>query len=230
MLDQFNREIYYLRISVTDRCNLRCTYCMPKDGIKLKRHDEILSFEEILEIVKTAVKLGFYKFRLTGGEPLVRRGIVDLVKMLSSVQEVQTLAMTTNGNLSEALAGIIAAKDAGFEKTKLNIVLVDGFNDDEKEDFMKFADDNNLKARFIKKMDLKSGDYYKVEGGEGGHCAICNRIRLTADGKLRPCLFSDYEVDIRKEPSLEDAFLKVVNHKPERGYKTSNREMYQIGG
>ena len=161
---------------------------------------------------------------------LKKAGLTRLNISLDSLKEDRYKIITCGGNLSEALAGIIAAKDAGFEKTKLNIVLVDGFNDDEKEDFMKFADDNNLKARFIKKMDLKSGDYYKVEGGAGGHCAICNRIRLTADGKLRPCLFSDYEVDIRKEPSLEDAFLKVVNHKPERGYKTSNREMYQIGG
>ena len=119
MLDQFNRKIYYLRISVTDRCNLRCTYCMPKDGIKLKCHDEILSFEEILEIVKTAVKLGFYKFRLTGGEPLVRRGIVDLVKMLSSVQEVQTLAMTTNGILLPQYAKDLKNTEGGFYGTLL---------------------------------------------------------------------------------------------------------------
>jgi cyclic pyranopterin phosphate synthase len=267
MLDQFNREIYYLRIAVTDKCNLRCTYCMPKEGITLKSHDEILRFEEILEIVKTAVKLGFYKFRLTGGEPLVRRGIVDLVKMLSSAQGVKTLAMTTNGILlpqyakdlksaglarlnisldslkedryetitcggilNEALAGIKAAKDAGFEKIKLNVVLVDRFNDDEKENFKKFANENNLGVRFIKKMNLKSGDFYKVEGGEGGHCAICNRIRLTADGKLRPCLFSDFEVNVRAEKSLEEAIGKVINHKPEKGYKSNNREMYQIGG
>ncbi|MDI6731215.1 MAG: radical SAM protein [Candidatus Margulisbacteria bacterium] len=267
MLDQYNREIYYLRIAVTDRCNLRCTYCMPEEGIALKTHAEILSFEEIEEIVKTAVKLGFYKFRLTGGEPLVRRGIVDLVAKLAENKGVKILAMTTNGtllpsyasalksagltrlnisldsllperyaqitrggSLAAALAGIQAARAAGFEKTKLNVVLVDNFNVDEKEHFIQFADENGLKARFIKKMDLKSGDYYMVEGGAGGNCVICNRLRLTADGKLRSCLFSDQEVDVRKEKNLEEAFYKAVADKPEKGEKSKKREMIEIGG
>jgi len=266
MLDQFNRDIYYLRISVTDRCNLRCTYCMPKEGVKFKPHSEILSYEEIEEIVNTAVKLGFYKFRLTGGEPLVRRDIVKLVEKLAKIKGVKTLAMTTNGlllptyalglkkagldrlnisldslnperykiitcggNLNDVLDGIKAAKDAGFEGTKLNSVIVNGFNDNEKDDLKKFANKNNLKVRFVKKMDLKSGEWYGVEGGEGGNCSICNRIRLTADGKLRPCLFSDYEIDVRKE-GIEQAFMKVIGHKPEKGYKSDNREMAQIGG
>lgn len=266
MLDQFNREIYYLRISVTDRCNLRCTYCMPPNGIKFKPHNKILSYEEIAEIVKVAVGLGFYKFRLTGGEPLVRLGIVDLVEKLARINGIKTLAITTNGlllptyakelkkvglnrlnisldslnperykvitcggELKEALAGIEAAKEAGFEKTKLNAVIVNGFNDDEKEAFKKFADKYRMKIRFVKKMDLKSGEWYGVEGGEGGNCSICNRIRLTADGKLRPCLFSDFEVDVRKE-GIERAFIKVIAHKPKRGYRSINREMMQIGG
>ncbi|OGC08950.1 hypothetical protein A2246_00580 [candidate division WOR-1 bacterium RIFOXYA2_FULL_37_7] len=266
MLDQFNREIYYLRISVTDRCNLRCTYCMPKEGVKFKPHSEILSYEEIEKIVRVAVKLGFYKFRLTGGEPLVRKNIVSLVEKLAKINGVKTLAMTTNGlllpmyakdlkkaglnrlnisldslkaerykiitcggNLSDALDGIKASIVAGFSGTKLNAVIVDGFNDDEKDALRSFSHENNLKVRFVKKMDLKSGDFYGVEGGEGGNCCICNRIRLTADGKLRPCLFSDYEVDVRKE-GIEQAFLKVINHKPEKGYKSNNREMIQIGG
>lgn len=266
MLDRYNRDIYYLRIAVTDLCNLRCTYCMPEEGIKLKKHEEILSFEEIEEIVKVAVELGFYKFRLTGGEPLVRKGIVDLVKMIAQIDGVKTLAMTTNGillpqyarqlkeaglarlnisldslkperfseisrcgDLNQVLAGIRAAKEAGFEKTKLNAVIVDGFNDDEKEDLRKFAKENNMKIRFVKKMDLKSGDYYGVEGGEGGNCSICNRIRLTADGKLRSCLFSDYEVDVRKV-GIEEAFKQVVCSKPEKGEKSLKREMVQIGG
>ncbi len=266
MLDKYNRDIYYLRIAVTDLCNLRCTYCMPEEGIKLKKHEEILSFEEIEEIVKVAVSLGFYKFRLTGGEPLVRKGIIDLIKRLARIDGVKTLAMTTNGlllpkyakqlkeagltrlnisldslqperyktisrggDLDQVLEGIKAVQVAGFEKTKLNAVIVDGFNDDEKDDFRKFAKENNLKVRFVKKMDLKSGDYYGVEGGEGGNCSICNRVRLTADGKLRSCLFSDYEVDVRKA-GIKKAFKQVICSKPEKGDKSLKREMVQIGG
>ncbi|MBU0687100.1 MAG: radical SAM protein [Candidatus Margulisbacteria bacterium] len=266
MLDPYNRDIYYLRISVTDRCNLRCTYCMPEEGVTLKSHHDILSYEEIEEIVRVAVKLGFYKFRLTGGEPLIRKGILDLVRTLANIEGIETLAMTTNGlllpkyatelkavglsrlnisldslradryrqisrggDLTLALAGIQAAREAGFEKTKLNAVLVDGFNDDEKENLKKFAAENNMQARFIKKMDLKSGDYYQVEGGAGGNCSICNRIRLTADGKMRSCLFSDCEFDIRKE-GIEEAFRKAIGNKPQKGHKSLKREMIQIGG
>ncbi|MFH1347536.1 MAG: radical SAM protein [Candidatus Margulisiibacteriota bacterium] len=266
MLDRFNRDIYYLRIAVTDRCNLRCTYCMPEEGIRLKSHDDILSYEEIEAIVKAAVKLGFYKFRLTGGEPLIRKGIVGLVEKLAKIKGVKTLAMTTNGlllakyagelkaaglsrlnisldslkperyqeitrggNLNDALAGINATQEAGFEETKLNAVMVDGFNDDEKENFKKFAAANNMKARFIKKMDLKSGDYYGVEGGEGGNCSICNRLRVTADGKIRSCLFSDDEIDLRKE-GIEAGLKKAVVSKPQKGHKSLKREMIQIGG
>ena len=266
MLDQFNREIYYLRISVTDRCNFRCTYCMPKEGVKFKPHSDILTYEEIEEIVRVAVKLGFYKFRLTGGEPLVRKGVVSLVKNLANIEGVKTVAMTTNGSLlplyakalkeaglerlnisldsldperyktitcggdlNDALAGIQAAKDAGFVGTKLNAVIVDGFNDDEKDDLKKFANVHEMKVRFVKKMDLKSGEWYGVEGGEGGNCSICNRIRLTADGKLRSCLFSDFEVDVRKE-GIEESFIKVLGSKPEKGSKSGNRGMSQIGG
>ncbi|MBI5699283.1 radical SAM protein [Candidatus Saganbacteria bacterium] len=266
MLDRFNREIYYLRIAVTDRCNLRCTYCMPEEGIQLKSHGEILSYEEIEEIVKAAVRLGFTKFRLTGGEPLVRKGIVDLVGKLAAIDGVDTLAMTTNGlwlpefaallkragldrlnisldsliperyraitrggDLNQAIAGIQAAQSAGFEKTKLNVVLVDGFNEDEKENIKKFSETNRLRVRFIKKMDLKTGDYYGVEGGEGGNCSICNRIRLTADGKIRSCLFSDNEIDLRQE-GFEAGFKMAIADKPEKGHRSLKREMIQIGG
>ena len=266
MLDPYNRDIYYLRISVIDRCNLRCTYCMPAEGIKLKSHNDILSYEEIEEIVKVAANLGFSKFRLTGGEPLVRKGIVGLVKNLSKIKGVKTLAMTTNGlllpqyaqdlkaagltrlnisldslkperykeisrggELAQALAGIKAVQEAGFEKTKLNVVLVDGFNADEKETLKVFAELNKMKVRFIKKMDLKSGDYYKVEGGEGGNCSICNRLRVTADGKIRSCLFSDDEIDLRKQ-GIEAGLRKAVANKPAKGHKSLKREMIQIGG
>jgi len=239
---------------------------MPEEGITLKSHDDILSYEEIEEIVKTAVKLGFNKFRLTGGEPLIRKGIVDLVQRLSKIDGVKTLAMTTNGlllskyakelkaaglsrlnisidtlnperyktitrggDLNEALAGIKAAKEAGFTKTKLNAVLVNGFNDDEKQALKEFADKNEMKIRFIKKMDLKAGDYYEVEGGEGGNCSICNRLRVTADAKIRSCLFSDNEIDLRKE-GFEQGLIKAVENKPEKGHKSTKREMIEIGG
>ena len=266
MLDRFNRDIYYLRISVTDKCNLRCTYCMPAEGICLKSHDDILRFEEIEELVKTAVRLGFYKFRLTGGEPLVRRGIIDLVQRIARIDGVKTLAMTTNGllldkyakelkaaglsrlnisldslkpdrykeitrggDLNQALAGIKAAAEAGFTKTKLNAVIVDGFNEGEKENLKEFATDNNMTVRFIKKMDLKSGDYYGVEGGDGGNCSICNRLRVTADGKIRSCLFSDEEIDLRSE-GFEAGLKKAIASKPEKGNKSLKREMIEIGG
>ena len=266
MLDRFNREIYYLRIAVTDRCNLRCTYCMPEAGIKLRSHEDILSYEEIEEIVRVAVRLGFYKFRLTGGEPLVRKGIIGLVEKLAKIEGVRTLAMTTNGlllseyavplkaaglqrlnisldslipgryrqitrggNLGQALAGIKAAQMAGFEKTKLNVVLVDGFNDDEKEEFKKYAEENDLQVRFIKKMDLKNGNYYGVEGGEGGNCSICNRLRVTADGKIRSCLFSDDEIDLRKI-GFDAGLRRAIEEKPEKGHRSIKREMVQIGG
>jgi len=266
MLDRFNRKIYYLRISVTDRCNLRCTYCMPDEGIKLIPRENILSYEEIEEIVRVATKLGFYKFRLTGGEPLVRKGIVGLVARLARIEGVKILTMTTNGlllpeyahqlkedglsylnisldclnekryqeitrggRLSQVLAGIRAAREAGFETIKLNVVLIDSTKDMEQEGIKRFARENKLAVRFIRKMDLKNGVYFKVEGGDGGNCAICNRIRLTADGKLKPCLFSDYEVDVRKE-GLEKAFRKAILGKPERGERSIKRKMYEVGG
>jgi len=239
---------------------------MPEEGVCLKSHDDILSYEEIEKIVRTAVKLGFHKFRLTGGEPLIRKDIVALVRNLAQIDGVDTLAMTTNGlllpkyakqlkeagltrlnisldslkedryreisrggNLSQALGGVQAVKDAGFVKTKLNVVMVDGFNDDEKEVFKNFAAANNMKVRFIKKMDLKSGDYYEVEGGQGGNCSICNRLRVTADAKIRSCLFSDDEIDLRKE-GFEAGLRSAILCKPEKGHKSLKREMIQIGG
>ena len=266
MFDRFNRDISYLRIAVTDRCNLRCTYCMPEEGIKRKARGDILSYEEIEEVMKTAVKLGFYKFRLTGGEPLVRKDIVECVRRLANIDGVKTLAMTTNGlllpvyakglkavglsrlnisldslkaeryrqitrggDLTLAMAGIHAAQKAGFAGTKLNVVLLDGINDDEKEALCYFAAENNLGIRFIKKMNLKTGKFFEIEGSTGGSCAICNRLRLTADGKLRSCLFSDLEFDIRKE-GIEQAFKKAIQDKPEKGHKSLAREMVEIGG
>jgi len=124
MLDKFNRQITYLRISVTDKCNLRCTYCMPPEGINVQSHDNFLSFEEIVEVVKAGVRLGINKIRLTGGEPLVKRGIIELVRMIKRVNGVEHLAMTTNGTLVEQLAA--ALKQAGLDSINISLDTLDG--------------------------------------------------------------------------------------------------------
>ncbi len=216
MLDKFNRDITYLRISVTDRCNLRCTYCMPEEGIKLLDHNKILSFEEIVEIVRVGVSLSINKVRLTGGEPLVRKGIVDLVRMISSVEGIEDLSMTTNGillnDMAEPLAkaglnrvnisldtidplkyisitrnggiekvfkGIEAAKKAGLEPIKINCVIFKNESEQNARNVARFAKENNLQIRYIHQIDLRTGEFSVVEGGEGGNCKICNRLRLT---------------------------------------------------
>jgi len=266
MKDCIGREINYLRISVTDRCNCRCIYCMPEEGVVLKPHDEILSFEEIYEIAKYAVSRGINKIKLTGGEPLYRRGIVHLVKLLAEIPGVDDLGMTSNGimlppiasqlkeaglqrvnisldtlderryheitrqcELKDALKGIDAAVDAGLTPVKINMVLIPGVNEDEKEKMRHFAEINGLGIRFIKMMDLEHGIWSTVEGGIGGLCEECNRLRLSADGKLRPCLFHDLEYDVRKL-GIEEAYKLSLANKPVRGLHTSNRRMIQIGG
>jgi len=123
MLDKFNRQITYLRISVTDKCNLRCTYCMPPEGINVRSHDDFLSFEEIVEVVKAAVSLGINKIRLTGGEPLVKRGIIELVRMINRLEGVEHLAMTTNGTLLEQVAE--ALKEAGLDSMNISLDTLD---------------------------------------------------------------------------------------------------------
>ncbi|HPE55227.1 MAG TPA: radical SAM protein [Bacteroidales bacterium] len=266
MYDRFNRKINYLRISVTDRCNLRCTYCMPAEGIELVRHKDILSFEEILEVVKTGVEYGINKVRITGGEPLVRKGIIELVSMIARVPGVEDLSMTTNGalldlfagelanaglqrinisldtmdpkryreitrvgNLSSAISGIIAARLAGLSPIKINCVIKESPLEKDSQDVAQFCKQNDLEVRFIKEMDLENGRFSKVIGGDGGNCAICNRLRLTANGKIKPCLFSDLEFDIR-ELGVEEAFLKAVGQKPREGTKSKVNKFSNIGG
>ncbi len=266
MFDRFNRKINYLRISVTDRCNLRCTYCMPSCGIPLMHHQDILSFEEILEIANFAAENGITKIRLTGGEPLVRKGIVDLVSMLSGVKGITDLAMTTNGtlldqfalplkmaglkrvnisldtinpstyhaitrtgDLSSVLKGIEAAKKAGLTPVKINCVIKKSALEKNAQGVAAFCNENDLQVRFIKEMDLEEGIFSKVLGGEGGHCAACNRLRLTADGKLKPCLFSDLEFSIR-ELGIEQAFSKALGLKPKSGTGSKVNKFSNIGG
>ncbi|WP_461634233.1 GTP 3',8-cyclase MoaA [Labilibaculum euxinus] len=266
MLDNYNRNINYLRISVTDRCNLRCTYCMPEEGIDLMAHDEILSFEQITDFVKEAVATGINKIRLTGGEPLIRKGIVDLVKLLSDIHGIEEIAMTTNGILLDQFAdqlakaglrrvnisldtlnpekykkitrlgdikdvfrGIKAAQKAGLHPVKINCVRMLDADLDDLENLRQFCKSNNLELRFIKQMDLSTGEFSVVEGGEGGNCVECNRIRLTANGKVKPCLFNASEFD-SKELGNKEAIDKSINQKPKAGTKNKNGSFYGIGG
>ena len=266
MFDRFNRKINYLRISVTDRCNLRCKYCMPEKGIRLLDHSDILTFEEIIEVVKVCTDIGINKVRLTGGEPLVRKGIVQLVKMISEVKAVSDLSMTTNGVLLEEYAkplanaglmrvnvsldtidsvkfaritgknvlekvfrGIEAAKKAGLMPIKINCVLMNKEEQKYAFELREFAERNGYKVRFIHQMDLIKGKYSIVEGGEGGNCGVCNRIRLTANGLIKPCLFSDLGYDIHKT-GIEKAINMAVGNKPESGTFNKSEKFYEIGG
>ena len=266
MLDRYNRKINYLRISVTDRCNLRCTYCMPETGIKWIEHKKIISFEEIEAIVKVVVNIGIDKFRITGGEPLVRKGIVELIRMMSSVKGVKDLALTTNGILLEEFAeplskaglhrinisldtvnpekfktitrggdinqvfkGIKAAQLAGLTPVKINCVIKDTSFEQDALEVKQFCLDNGLQARFIHQMSLSEGSFSIVEGGSGGDCIHCNRLRVTSNAKIKPCLFSDMEFDIR-ELGIEKAFHMALISKPEKGSKNHNNCFNNIGG
>ena len=265
MLDRFNREISYLRISITDRCNLRCIYCMPEHGIRLMKHDDILSFEEIEQFVKLAVSYGINKIRLTGGEPLVRKNITQLVQTLANIRGVKDLAMTTNGilldqyayklkdaglkrvnisldtidpkqyseitrngNIEKVFRGIEAALKSGLHPVKINCVLLNQTYE-KKLRLINFCEENQLELRFIHQMDLLKGEFSEVEGGEGGNCAICNRVRLMANGDLKPCLFSSDAYNIR-ELGYERALNLAVGNKPEAGTVNSNGAFYSIGG
>lgn len=327
--DGFGREIDYLRISVTDRCNLRCRYCMPAEGVVALRHDDILRYEEIERLARAAAELGISKIRLTGGEPLVRRGIVDLVAALAAIPGIRDLSMTTNGtllapmavslaqaglnrvnvsldtldaaryaditrggSLEAALAGIAAAEAAGLLPLKINAVATRGFNDDELAALAALTLEHDWHVRFIELMPLNDGsvafevgyipadeiravlraaygelipvatadqpawngpaEYVRLPGGRGmvgiitpvsAHfCARCNRLRLTADGKLRMCLFSDQEIDVRaalrsgaSPEALQDLLRQAVAAKPAGHHLAAHevphdRVMSQIGG
>jgi GTP 3',8-cyclase len=266
MLDRFNRKISYLRISVTDRCNLRCRYCMPEEGVELFEHSKILKYEEITEVVQKAAEMGISKIRLTGGEPLVRKDIVDLVGMISSLKEIEDVGLTTNGILLErfaqplkdaglkrvnisldtldperytyltrggdinmVFAGIEAAKSVRFDPIKINVVVFDKEDNKTREELTQFSNKNNLSIRFIQKMDLDSGDFSIVEGGTGGNCEICNRLRLTADGYIKPCLFSETGFNVR-ELGVKEAIRQAISHKPEKGTVCHNHQFFNIGG
>lgn len=267
MLDAFSREIDYLRISVTDRCNFRCTYCMPAEGIELIRHSDVLSLEQIAEVVKVgAQKFGIKKIRLTGGEPLVRKGIVHLIEMLNAIDGIEEINMTTNGvylpkyamdlkkaglkrvnisldtlspekfktttrvgDIQDVFNGIQAAKDAGLEPIKINVVKMDTSGNGELDNLKAFCEKEGLKIQFIRQMDLETGTFSQVEGGKGGNCAICNRLRLSADGYLKPCLFSNKKYSTR-ELGVEEAYNAALSNKPEKGKTSNSHGFYNIGG
>ncbi|HBX53434.1 MAG: radical SAM protein [Bacteroidetes bacterium RIFOXYA12_FULL_35_11] len=266
MLDPYNRNINYLRISVTDRCNLRCQYCMPEEGVKRFRHEDIISFEEIVEVVKVGVSFGINKIRITGGEPLVRKGIVNLVEMLFEINGIEELTMTSNavlldkfalplknaglmrinisldtldpekykeitrgGNIEDVLRGIEAAKNAGLTPIKLNCVVHQSSQEEDAQMVKEFAEKNNFSVRFIHQMQLDKGDFSIVEGGDGGNCAQCNRLRLTANGFIKPCLFSNIGYSIR-EHDIESVFRKAIAEKPACGTVNTKGDFYNIGG
>jgi cyclic pyranopterin phosphate synthase len=266
VLDRFDRNINYLRISVTDRCNLRCTYCMPESGIQLLKHAEILTFDELTNFTRVAVEYGVTKVRITGGEPLVRKGVTALVRMIADIEGITDLSMTTNGillkqfarelrsaglhrvnisldtidpvkftaitrngNINDVFEGIAAARDAGLLPVKINCVIKESKNEDTAKGVTQFCRDNNLEIRYIRQMDLVSGHFNLVDGGTGGDCSICNRLRLTANGKLKPCLFSNIEFDIR-ELGFEKSILQAIELKPECGLRNEKDAFYNIGG
>ena len=265
MLDNYNRNIHYLRISVTDRCNLRCKYCMPEGGVKLINHSDILTFEEIYEFTKIAVNYGINKVRITGGEPLIRKNIVELVRLLSQIKELQDLSLTTNalllkefakplfeaglkrvnisldtlnsnkfkditrgGDITKVLEGISTAKEAGLSPIKINCVIEKSQNEPEAKRVKEYCDANGLIVRFIHQMNLKTGEFSVVEGGTGGDCKICNKLRLSSDGYLRPCLFNDIKFNIR-ELGAEKAIQMAIENKPKCGTYSSN-QFNSIGG
>jgi GTP 3',8-cyclase len=266
MFDSYNRRINYLRISVTDRCNLRCTYCMPAEGIALMQHNDILSFEEIIDVVDAALALGVDKIRITGGEPLVRKGIVTLIQMIALKPGVQDLGMTTNGQLLETFAqplkdaglhrvnvsldtmdperyrqvtrggeienvlkGIEASVKAGLSPVKINCVIVKSPAEPDAVEVAEFGKKLGLQVRFIRQMDLEKGEFYIVDGGSGGDCSTCNRLRLTANGMIKPCLFNDMEYNIRELGAYE-ALQLALGNKPSCGTINRHSEFYNIGG
>ena len=318
LIDNWGRKIDYLRISVTDRCNLRCKYCMPEEGIEFKKHDDILRYEQIIKIVKIGKKLGIKKVRITGGEPLVRKDLPELIAGLNDL-DLEDISLTTNGvllseqaaDLKEAgldrvnisldtlqkdkykkitrrdkfedvMSGIEAAYDFDFKPVKLNVVLMKGINDDELFDFAELSINKPLHVRFIEYMPLGEeingaeyyemkkakekitkefklenteiegngpANYYKISGSKGSigfispmskhFCSGCNRFRLTADGKFRPCLARDLEVKIPddfSEESIIKAYKKSLSIKPiehNLNFGDSDkrdRTMSQIGG
>ena len=321
MTDEYGRKIHYLRLSVTERCNLRCRYCMPEEGVCKKCHDEMLTEDEMIMAVEAAASLGFDKLRITGGEPLVKKNIVSICSRAAAVKGIKEVCLTTNGILlpqyakplceagvtrlnisldtldeskysyitrwgtkNQALEGIKAAMDAGFEKIKVNTVLIGGFNDGEIRNLAELTMQYPMDVRFIELMPMHDGGefgqeamipcktvldhlpelspmeknekdrggvakLYRLPGAKGNiglispvsshFCSSCNRIRLTADGNLKPCLHSAAEYSIKgmKFDGMVEMFKKAIREKPlcheeltAEKRSSSGRDMNRIGG
>lgn len=312
LVDRYNRKIDYLRISVTDRCNLRCFYCMPPWGIRKLSSQEILEYEELIEIIKCARELGIGKFRITGGEPLVRKGIIGFIEKLTrleidfslttngillnrygrdlfnaglsrinisldTLKESRFSRITGGGDIREVFSGIDAARKLNFSPIKINVVVMRGINDDEIIDFIEWGKKELLNIRFIEFMPLSGEDYFyplkrvmdgiikekkmvsvevpgsgparnfKPTGGDNiigfilsrsePFCNECNRLRLTSNGMLLPCLFSREGVDLKKVlregGDIREPFYEAVSGKPEKHNLNGivqYQYMNQIGG
>ncbi|MHC4689908.1 MAG: GTP 3',8-cyclase MoaA [Planctomycetota bacterium] len=239
---------------------------MPDDGIRFVSRDNILSLEEIFDIAQSAVNMGIDKVRLTGGEPLVRKGIVKLVSLVSGIEGIKDLSLTTNGilleryakelaqaglhrvnisldtmnpkrykeitrigDISDVLAGIKAAKEAGLNPIRLNCVIEESTEEQDAKEVAQFANDNNLEARFIRRMNMPEGAFWRVHGGYGGYCEECNRLRVSSDGFIKPCLFSDLAFSIR-ELGAKEAIRRAVEAKPKNGELSKTNTFYGIGG
>lgn len=268
MLDRFGREITYLRVSVIDRCNLACTYCRGHADFVPRRHEDILRYEEIRDVVCEAAALGIWKVRLTGGEPLVRRDIETLVGYVAAIPGIRETAMTTNGvllaskacilkdcgldrinisldtldprryteltgggDIRAVLKGIAAAAEAGFTDTKINMVVMPDTVPDEIERLRAFCRDNGLQLQLISRFALH--EQKADEPGEGCDrpppCADCNKIRMLADGTLKPCLFTDCEIAFNRH-DIRGSLIRAIEAKPACGETCRTRAMHQIGG
>ena len=326
MRDIHNRAIDYLRVSVTDRCNFRCSYCMPPEGLTLLNHDDILSYEEFLRIIDILSRHGVKKIRITGGEPLVRKGIVEFISDIKKLGTIEDLSLTTNGSLlapmahelkragldrinisldtldksrfhqitgnkgclEDTLAGIEAALAAELHPVKINVVLTEVFGEHDLAWFIDKVCLYPIAVRFIEYMPIGYGGvqagfsiqevkrllekaglclkpstrdkgngpakYYRFNGAQGSFgfitplsehfCEACNRIRLTADGKFRPCLLSNEEIDIKSalrtgasDDEIAAIFQRTIAAKPashnlcrSSGHEGFRRKMSQIGG
>lgn len=317
MIDSYGRNINYLRISLTELCNLRCRYCMPEEGICKKGHEEMLTEDEVITAIRAAASLGINKIRITGGEPLVKKNIVSVCERAAKVEGISEVCITTNGillpelakplhaagvrrvnisldtlneekyryitrggELSQAMNGIRAAIDAGFDKIKLNAVLIGGFNDDEIPALAELTRTWPLDFRFIEMMPMyDSGDFtkeafipcsrvkealpdlmeteqdggvarlYRLPSAQGNiglirpvsdhFCGSCSRIRLTADGKVKPCLHAPAEYSLKGQDfdGMVETLKTAILSKPEwhgnldpENRSRAGRNMNQIGG